>query len=107
MSLPNPNKLLVEGEEDKRVVPELIELNGIPWCSSRSERIVEIEAVGGIEEILKPGSISAELKERNLKRLGILVDADDEPAKCWQRIRGACADLFPALPASPDPPVPS
>lgn len=103
MDLPNPNKLLVEGEEDRRVIPQLIELNGIPWGEHRNEWIVEIEAVGGIEEILKPGSFSAELKERNLKRLGILVDADDDPEHCWQRIRSACAGEFPRLPTVPDP----
>jgi hypothetical protein len=103
MRLPNANKLLVEGDEDKRVIPQLIEANGIRWGERRDEWPVEIEAVGGIDELLRPGSIRAELGQRNLQRLGILLDADDQPAERWQRLRAECAALSLDLPATPPP----
>lgn len=103
MAWPNPNKLLVEGDEDQRVIPQLIEANGIPWGESRAEWIVEIKAVGGIERLLEPGSISAQLKERDLQRLGILVDADSDAQACWQRIRAQCIGPYPSLPVELDP----
>ncbi len=64
---------------------------------------MEIEAVGGIDELLRPGSIRAELGQRNLQRLGILLDADDQPAERWQRLRAECAALSLDLPATPPP----
>jgi hypothetical protein len=103
MRLPNPNKLLVEGDEDKRVIPQLIEANGIRWGERRDQWPVEIEAVGGIDELLRPGSIRAELGQRNLQRLGILLDADTHPTLRWQRVRAECVAAFPDLPATPPP----
>ena len=32
-----PKKLLVEGQDDKRVIPELIEKNGIRWGETKKE----------------------------------------------------------------------
>ncbi len=95
---PNPNRLLVEGEDDKRVIPQLIEGVGIPWGDRKKDWIVHIEPCEGVEEILKPGSIKTELKASNLKRLGIVIDADDRPERYWERIRDQCIDAFPALP---------
>jgi hypothetical protein len=103
MRLPNPNKLLVEGDDDKRVIPQLIEANGVRWGERRDEWIVEIEAVGGIDELLRPGSIRTELGQRNLQRLGILLDADDDPRDCWERVRKECLEAFPGFPESPQP----
>lgn len=34
-SPPSRKKLLVEGAEDKRVIPYLIEANGIPWGENK------------------------------------------------------------------------
>jgi hypothetical protein len=34
-----PKKLLVEGQDDLRVIPELIEKNGIFWGNSRMWRL--------------------------------------------------------------------
>lgn len=97
----NPNRLLVEGDEDKRVIPQLIEAHGIAWGERRSEWIVEIEALGGIEEIVKPDRIITELGRSNLARLGILVDADQDPDRRWQQVCNACIQYFPALPEAP------
>jgi hypothetical protein len=101
MRLPNPNKLLVEGPEDEFVIAQLVEANGISWGKRPYEYIVQIRAVGGIDKLLQPGSIRTELGERNLQRLGILLDADIDPGNCWQRLRKECLEAFPDLPDSP------
>jgi hypothetical protein len=83
------NVLLVEGQDEKRTIPELIELNGINWGSGKNT-IVHIKDYEGYENILKPGSISTELKADGIEALGILLDADEQPIDRWIAIRNAC-----------------
>ncbi len=99
MSVPRKNRLLVEGDDDKRVLPQLIEANGIPWGETRREAIVDIAAYGGIANLLDRRVIATELKASGLAALGILIDADDDPAGRWQQLRGACSPSLPDLPA--------
>ncbi|HVX63214.1 MAG TPA: DUF3226 domain-containing protein [Pirellulales bacterium] len=94
----HPKKLLVEGEEDKRVIPQLIEAHGVEWGENRQEWIVLIEQLGGIEPLLESAVIETELKVRGLEVLGIVVDANDSAAERWKRIRNRCAKAFPSLP---------
>ena len=58
-------KLLVEGAEDARVIPELVEANGIFWGESKQQAIVDIQVFDGIENLLAPNVISTELKENS------------------------------------------
>ncbi|HEY9803315.1 MAG TPA: DUF3226 domain-containing protein, partial [Leptolyngbyaceae cyanobacterium] len=44
-------KLLVEGKDDLRVIPELIEKNGIVWVNNKKEPIVSIEDYGGYSNL--------------------------------------------------------
>jgi hypothetical protein len=83
------NVLLVEGQDEKRTIPELIELNGIDWGSGKNT-IVHIKDYEGYENIIKPGSISTELKADGIEALGILLDADEYPQDRWVAIRNAC-----------------
>lgn len=91
-------KLLVEGAEDKRVVPELIEANGILWGENARQAIVHIQDFDGIDNLLVPNVISTELKESGLEILGIMVDADESVEDRWKQIRGRCLKFFPELP---------
>ncbi len=83
------NVLVVEGQDEKRTIPELIELNGIDWGSGKNT-IVHIKDYEGYENIIKPGSISTELKADGIEALGILLDADENPIDRWIAIRNAC-----------------
>lgn len=56
----HPKKLLVEGEEDKRVIPQLIEAHGIRWGETADEWIAEIVHFNGVEPMLKPGEIETQ-----------------------------------------------
>lgn len=94
----HPKRLLVEGREEQRVIPELIEKNGIAWGSNKDSWIVKIDEFDGVEKLLKPGVIEAELKSSGLSHLGILVDADDVLENRWAAIRDRCSKAFPNLP---------
>ncbi len=93
----NPNLLLVEGEEDKRVIPFFME-HFIAWGNERSSWPVEIMAFNGIEDLLTPGTIEVSLKTSGLKALGVVADANDKLANRWKRIRERALSSFPLLP---------
>lgn len=98
MSAPNPYQLLVEGAEDKRVIPELIEKHGILWEPNPKQYYVEIKDCGGIENIIKDSFISSRFKTSNLKSLGIIIDADglsdDQPSRV-SAVLGQCKMIIP------------
>ena len=80
--------LLVEGKQDARVIPQLVEANGIHWGSKKSP-VVYIRDYDGDQKLLDPDVISTELQASGLSVLGIMIDADDNPLGRWQSIRGA------------------
>jgi hypothetical protein len=89
MAKGNPKKLLVEGDEEKRVIPYLMD-KYVAWGNSRDQWLVEIKEFGGIEGLLKPGVIEAESREPGLKVLGIIIDANDQFVSRWSRVRERC-----------------
>ncbi len=99
-----PKKLLVEGASEKRIIPELMEKNGVLWPNHQIP--VWIDSHDGYENLVKPGGISGELIASDLTHLGIIVDADDnelldqnnKPIKRWQSLRNACLSAIPDLP---------
>ena len=93
--------LLVEGDEDKRIVPQLVEANGHRWGeTSRNELpLVLVRNCGGIDAILEDDFIATTLKQADLKACGILVDANADPAARWAAVRARCASSVPDLPA--------
>ncbi|MEZ6090389.1 MAG: DUF3226 domain-containing protein [Pirellulaceae bacterium] len=93
----NHRRLLVEGRVEQRLIPYLIEENGIPWGEKRDEAIVDIEEFNGVDNLLKPGVIEAELKASGLKHLGIVVDADDDLASRWHAVRNRCILACPSI----------
>ena len=69
----HPRKLLVEGDTDQRVIPYLMEANGVPWPAP-PDSPVSLEALGGVDELLKPGVLEAELSASGLEGLGVVID---------------------------------
>ena len=90
-------RLIVEGEQDKRVIPYLIEANGITW--KKGKEPVDIQPHGG-DGFINPYMISTRLKETGLTHLGLILDADEDAAERWQSIRNACSQIesIPPLP---------
>ncbi len=93
----HPKKLLVEGDDDKRVIPELMD-KYVVWGEKKSEAVVLIESFDGVEQLLKAGVIEAELNISNLEALGIIIDADDQRDKRWTTVSRQCRDVIPDFP---------
>ncbi|MTJ15613.1 MULTISPECIES: DUF3226 domain-containing protein [unclassified Dolichospermum] len=91
-------KLLVEGKDDLRVIPELIEKTGINWIENKKP-IVPIGEIGG-KDNLTSDLISTELQARGLTHLGLMIDADENVSDSWNMIRNACLHIesIPTLP---------
>ena len=94
----NHRRLLVEGRVEQRLIPYLVEQNGIPWGETRDKAIVDIEEFNGVDNLLKPGVIEAELKASGLRHLGIVVDANASLSSRWQAVRRRCVHSYPNLP---------
>lgn len=92
-----PRVLLVEGKQDRFVIPELIEANGVKW-ENRKKPIVFIRDYEGYQKLVDPDVISTELQASGLSALGIMIDADDNPTGRWQSIRSASLKSIPDLP---------
>ncbi|MDX2273724.1 MAG: DUF3226 domain-containing protein [Cyanobacteriota bacterium] len=89
--------LLVEGKQDRFVIPELIEANGVNW-GTRKNPVVFIRDFDGYQKLVDPDVISTELQASGLSALGIMIDADDNPTGRWQSIRSASLKSIPDLP---------
>jgi hypothetical protein len=106
MALLPVRKLLVEGADDRRVIPELIEqATGLRWGEAKEPKLVDIVVAapvaarsagheGGVECLLEPGYIATEYKTARLAALGVVLDADDDPAGRWRRLRRSCGLPF-------------
>lgn len=71
-----PKVLLVEGKQERLVIPELMEANGIDW-GTRTSPVVYIRDYDGYQNLVDPDVISTELQASGLSVLGIIIDADD------------------------------
>ncbi len=89
--------LLVEGQEDLRVVPWLIESTGVDW-GPKDAPIVSIAAYDGVENLLAAGEIETRLKASGLQALGVMVDADTSATSRWAQIRARILAAYPAAP---------
>ncbi|TVQ19457.1 MAG: hypothetical protein EA367_11565 [Leptolyngbya sp. DLM2.Bin15] len=92
-----PRVLLVEGKQDRFVIPELIEANGVNW-GTRKNPVVFIRDYDGYQKLVDPDVISTELQASGLSALGIMIDADDNPTGRWQSIRSASLKSIPDIP---------
>lgn len=93
----HPKVLLVEGKQDRFVVPELIEANGVDW-GTRKHPVVFIRDYDGYQKLVDPDVLSTELQASGLSALGIIIDADDNPIGRWESIRNASLRSIPDIP---------
>ncbi len=80
---PKPQQLLVEGKNDRHVIWALCEQYNLPKTFS-VELPPETEGEG-VTALL--ASLAYQLKDENLRTLGIVVDADENVTARWQAIR--------------------
>ena len=93
----NPKRLLVEGDEDKRVIPELLD-KFVVWGEKKSEAVVLIKPFDGFEPLLEAGAIEAELNVADQQALGIIIDADDQRDLRWAAVLRECTRVIPDFP---------
>lgn len=91
------NLLLVEGKDDLRVIPELVEKAGVPW-GARGAEIVRIHETDGYDNMAK--QFGSQLKNAGLLRIGVLVDANTDPSARWRSLCALVASEH-ALPSEP------
>jgi len=105
MNAPHPRLLLVEGDRDKRLIPELVEKLGIRWgeANERDKWPAQIKTAGSVEQLLAPGFISTHFKASGLDALGVIVDADTDPSSRWAQVRSAISNIFPSVTSSHPP----
>ena len=89
---PNPNMLLVEGKDEQYFIPEFMERNGVSW--PRNEHPVEIKSAGSRAAILDRKNLGSWAKTSELKKLGIIVDADSDSGACWQSLRESLSSIY-------------
>lgn len=92
------NLLLVEGKDDLRTIPELVEKAGVPW-GGRGAEIVRIHETDGYEKMA--AQFSSQLKNAGLLRIGVLVDANTDPVARWQSLCAMVAAEHTLPPAPP------
>ena len=75
-----------------------MEANGVDW-GSPDDPVVLIKPCNGVEELLKPGVVEAELLASGLEALGVMLDANGDASARWSRIKTLCDGQFDDLPA--------
>ncbi len=79
--------LLVEGNDDLHVMMNLFEVRRIPdaFRVKLPDPDEKDNRKGGVEKLLD--SLPRWLRSADLEQLGVVVDADDDPAARWQSLR--------------------
>jgi hypothetical protein len=93
------NVLVVEGKDDLHSVVSLMKAH-VPWPEGRMDVPVGIRHPdpGGKDAILAEGYLIGLLKERRLRTLGVMLDADNDAQGCHGRIRHRCSAVIPNIP---------
>lgn len=87
-------KLLVEGRDDQHVFLSLLAHHNVPETFNVKDK-------KGFEKLI--GELDVEHDESDLKRLGIVVDADFDLPSRWRSIKATLANMGYALPDAPTP----
>jgi hypothetical protein len=89
-----PNKLIVEGHDDKHSIIHLMRAH-IPWTDPPPVWIV---CGWSADQILVRGYLTAQIKVQTTRVLGVIFDADTSPRGRYGRVRESCRSLFPDIP---------
>ena len=97
MGKTNPNRLLVEGADDQYAVAGLMGAH-VQWGESEKDWPVFIKDCKGVKRLLEPDLIPLEFQQRSIRRLGIVVDANESSSVRWDSIRNQCQGLVSDFP---------
>ena len=82
-----PKQLIVEGFDDLQSVVGLMRAHVLWPVNANDDPPVFILRGASPDEILREGYVTALLKSRDIRTLGLMLDADDNPAGRYQRAR--------------------
>jgi len=91
------NRMLVEGRDDKHSVIHLMRRHSIDWESGEKD-LPWIQDCGGFDSLVGSVTVSA----KSYSRLGILVDANTNINKRWNRIRSKLKATGISAPSRPE-----
>lgn len=97
----HPRLLFVEGKTELRLLPELLEPNGIVW--PRGDEPVFIREMDGFENFWRDREIDTELKVAGREAIGLVFDADESEDRRWETVARHCRSFAPDLPDAPQP----
>ena len=90
-----PKLLLSEGKDEQYLLPELLELAGVPWPKPPP---VFIHQTDGVATLLDLDTVEAIYKEPDRTALGLVVDANGDVAARWNRARTMLTAIAPGFP---------
>src|ERR1700742_3685214 len=88
MNRANPNRLVVEDEDLRGVVIGLMKRHLDEWGATEDKWPVHVLRKNGKSTVLS--ELSVEFKASGLKRLGIVIDADDDLQGTWDQVANFC-----------------
>jgi hypothetical protein len=91
--------LFVEGKTEQRLLPYLLEANGIRW--PKEDPPVFIKEMDGFENFWTDRVIHTELKAAALAAVGLIFDADEPEDGRWETVARYCRSFAPDLPNEP------
>jgi len=94
---PHPKKLLVEGKDDVHAIVGLMR-HYVDWGATDEDRPVEIVQEGSVDEILQPGLMALYAKVQDVEAIGVVIDANDDFASRWRRLRERLSEMDPSVP---------
>lgn len=95
----NPNRLMVEGEDDLHTVVGVTRALGVRWSASDA-RVPFAPELRGWQHVLHASALA--IKTRNHPCVAIVLDADDDPVNRWTEVRAALRSeiSLPLLPVT-------
>ncbi len=97
MVLPNPNRMLVEDTDIQGVVIALMKQR-LHWGTNESDWPVSVKGKTGKDNVFR--DFPVEIKGSEVKRVGIVIDADSDFSVTWNRVSNLFRRLSDGLPPS-------
>ncbi len=90
---------MVEGNDDKQALIHLID-HHVTWGNNKNEWPVRVDDCDGVDNLLEPAFLRVHLKSSEIRRLGIVIDANSKFESRWQSLQDRGSEVFLDFPKS-------